>query len=261
MRVSLLPRLKAQGVANILERIKEQVLSRKSSLEALAEYPNLTSFAASGGAKAGSVAIAIDAELRRIAQNAGFPSNISQSSKAKFDENAAIWLGLNQDLKTGEALRDDVWAFIAIVLAPDLVAWRYTDKSRERFAGGVRNAFQRLWIRGTILDRGEGHPDRWGLIRHLSEDAMVQIFERPSIAGNPELARAVAEGWLKTAEKIGRSAMEDVMRNATKVLRLKNQVIDLTYLPLDELEKVVISAFELAIANLSKARLGKSQPT
>ena len=72
----------------------------------------------------------------------------------------------------------------------------FLDLSPKRFTGGVRNAFQRLWMRGSTLDRGEDRPDRWGLVRALSEDAMVQIFERASISSDARLARAVAEAWV-----------------------------------------------------------------
>lgn len=248
MRVSLLPRLRAHGVTTVLEKLKGTASSTKDSLDALRDYSALKSSAPSGGTRADGVAVAVAAELRRIAHKHGFPTVNTQSARAQFDQDAAIYLGQKEELKTGEALRDDVWAFMSAVLAPDVVAWRFTDQSRERFAGGVRNSFQRLWVRGTVLDRGESHPERWALIRELSEDAMVQIFERPSIGGNPVLALAIAEGWLKTAKKMGRGTMEYTMRGATKLLRLKNQIIDLAFLEIDELEVVVSSAFALAIS-------------
>lgn len=248
MRVSLLPRLKAHGVTIVLERLKDTASFSKCSLDVLREYSALKSSAPSGGTRADGVAVAVAAELRRIAQKSGFPAVNTQSARAQFDQDAAIYLGQKLELKTGEALRDDVWAFMSTVLAPDVVAWRFADQSRERFAGGVRNSFQRLWVRGTVLDRGESHPERWALIHELSEDAMVQIFERPSIGGNPTMALAIAEEWLKAAKKMGRGTMEYTMRSATKLLRLKNQIIDLAFLEGEELEAIVSSAFDLAIS-------------
>lgn len=258
MRVSLLPRLKACGVQTILEKLNDVGPSPRESLVALAESAALKSAAPSGGTRADSVAIAVTSELRRLAAqdtNASTPS--SQIARGLFDQKATIYLAQKLELQTGEALRDDVWAFMTTVLAPDVVAWRFagSDQSRERtqrFAGGVRNCFQRLWVRGTTLDRGEDHPQRWELVQQLTEDAMVQIFERASIGGNPPLAKAIAEGWLKTSKKAGRSAMEDIMRHATKVIRLKNQIIDLAYLSDEELEKVVSEAFDLAMIALKK---------
>ena len=247
--VPLLPRLKAHGVATILEKLKSESPSAKDSIDRLREYSALKTSASSGGTRADSVAVNVTAELRRIAQKAGFPTANTQVARAQFDQDAAIYLGQLEELKTGEALRDDVWAFMTTVLAPDIVAWRFTDKNRERvarFAGGVRNSFQRLWVRGTVLDRREGHAQRWELIKQLTEDAMVQIFERASIGGNPPFAMAIAEGWLRTASKVGRGPMEDVMRSATKILRMKNQIIDLGYLTSEELKGVVSDTFDTA---------------
>ncbi|HEJ1198502.1 TPA: hypothetical protein SLU47_000148 [Pseudomonas aeruginosa] len=251
-RVSLLPRLKAHGVSTILEGLKETSLDGKNGIELLSEYAAFKSIASSGGTRADTVAVGVTAELQRIAQRSGFPGTNSQSAKSQFDQEAAIYLAQKEELRSGEALRDDVWAFMTTVLAPNIVAWRFADKSRERvprFAGGVRNAFQRLWVRGTILDRGEEAPERWELVQQLTEDAMVQIFERASIGGNPPLAKAVAEGWLRTAEKVGRGPMEDIMRSATKVIRVKNQIIDLAYLSSEELNQVVSETFDLAAAS------------
>ncbi|BCG23962.1 hypothetical protein TUM18999_21530 [Pseudomonas tohonis] len=250
-RVSLLPRLKAHGITTILERLKEVPPGGKTGIDLLSEYASLKSIAPSGGARADAVAVDVAVELRRIAQRSGFPNTNSQSARSQFDQEAAIYLAQKKELKSGEALRDDVWAFMATVLAPDVVAWRFADNSRERvarFAGGVRNAFQRLWVRGTILDRGDEAPERWELVKQLTEDAMVQIFERASIGGNPPLANAVAECWLRTAEKVGRGPMEDIMRSATKVIRVKNQIIDLAYLSPEELKRVISQIFDIATA-------------
>ncbi|UVE19408.1 DUF6339 family protein [Pseudomonas sp. LS44] len=253
MRVPLLPRLKAHGVATILERLKETAPAARDGIDLLSEYAALKSSAPSGGARADAVAVDITVELRKIAQKFGFPYANTQSARSLFDQEAAIYLAQKEELKSGEALRDDVWAFMSTILAPDVVAWRFADKSSERvarFAGGVRNSFQRLWVRGTVLDRGEGHPERWELIKQLTEDAMVQIFERASIGGNPPLAKALAEGWLKAGLIFGRGSMESIMRSATKILRLRNQIVDLAYLPPNELELIVSEAFETAGAAL-----------
>lgn len=246
MTVLLLPRLSAFGVSSILESASSTALTPAASRTILNERSAMLSFAASGGNRSEKQADIIGLKLREIASNDGFPDNPSQIAKSKFDHDAAIYLGPLPELSTGEALRDDIWSFIATVTAPDIVSWRFPDRATHRFAGGVRNAFQRLWIRGTTLDRGEDHENRWGLIRALSEDALVQIFERASIAGNRAMAMALAEGWLRTAGQIGRGAMEPVMRRATKLLRLRNEVLDVAGLPDNERDALIEECFELA---------------
>ncbi|WP_139391056.1 DUF6339 family protein [Aeromonas hydrophila] len=251
MRVLLLPRLKAHGVTTIIEQFRNEYPSARDGVNLLNEYASLKSSAPSGGVRADKVSVEITSSLRDIARDSGFPTNKSQSAKAMFDQKAAIFLGQREELKTGEALRDDVWAFMTTVLAPDIVMWRFTDKNRERFSGGVRNTFQRLWVRGTVLDRGGDHSNRWELINELTEDAMVQIFERASISSNYSLAKELAESWLKTERKFGRGPMEDIMRSAIKIVRVKNQIIDLSYLSSQELSLVVSKAFSFASAELT----------
>jgi hypothetical protein len=165
------------------------------------------------------------------------------AARGRFDTDCAIALVTCEDLASGEALRDDMWAFLAVVLTPHVVAWRFPDLQSHRFEGGVRNAFQRLWVRGTSLDRGEAHADRWGLVREMSEDAMVQIFERASISGEHCLSRNIAEDWVSTAAQIGRGRMEDVMRRTMKYIRVRNEIYDLASLEDDALHSEISRAF------------------
>lgn len=246
-RVSLLPRLKSLGVEAILNEAGDKDPQSVRSLDYLEDNSGLLSFAASGGSRHAQAAVAISRQLLDLARQCGYPHKSSAEGRARFDRLAAIALAMEPALMTGEALRDDVWAFLTTVVAPDVVAWRFPDRAVHRYAGGVRNAFQRLWVRGTILDRGEKHPERWGLIESLTEDALVQIFERASLSGNERLARAIAELWVETAGDIGRGAMEAVMRKATKLIRIRNEIIDLAVLPDADLLEEVRHCFRRAV--------------
>jgi hypothetical protein len=252
--VQLLPRLSPLGVAGVVESLRGGEHTPARSRQALEDFASTISFAASGGHRSEELAGELGARLREIAVLAGFPDNTSQVARVKFDHEAAINLATNADLATGESLRDDVWAYIATVIAPDVVAWRFPDKAAHRYEGGVRNAFQRLWMRGKVLDRGEGVDDRWNLVRLLSEDAAVQIFERSSIAGSKPLALALAEGWVRMAARVGRASMEPVMRRATKVVRVRNEIFDIASLVQGEREAMVSDCFEQAWA---AAQVGK----
>lgn len=253
MKVLLLPRLKKHGVKQILNELKKnENSSNKFKCMVAPFYKDLTSYAASGGAKSEGLVYEISKELHKIAQKFGFPNSTNKLSKSKFDQKVSIYLSNLEYLKTGEAFRDDIWAFITTIVVPDIVAWRFFEMPFERFAGGTRNTLQRLWLRGTILDRGESHADRWGLIYNLTEDAMVQIFERPSIASNPELAKSIAEEWCKRSTLLGKNRMEDIMRNAIKIIRIKNQIINLAYLAPLEMKIAVDEIFDLAVRNMSK---------
>lgn len=252
MSVLLLPRLTRFGVSSVLDAVGSSPFTSTGARSVLNDGASMLSYAASGGSRSEELAENVGRAIREIALESGFPDNPSQVARSKFDHKAAVCLASRPDLHTGEFLRDDVWAYIATVVAPDIVCWRFPDCAPHRFEGGVRNAFQRLWSRGAVLDRGAHHEDRWELVRALSEDAAVQIFERASIAGNRRLAIALAEGWVRMAAKIGRGNMEQAMRRATKLVRLRNEIVDLGGLSESELGAVVTSCFDLAWQSIER---------
>jgi hypothetical protein len=180
-----------------------------------------------------------------MAQQHGFGADGGgRSGHAGFDASASAWLTDHPLLGSGEALRDDVWSFVGVVLAPDIVHWRFGTSS-ERYHGGIRNTFQRLWMRGQALDRGVGSADRWHLVDQLTEDALVQITERPSIGGDAILASALAEAWVRGSKVHGRGAMEAVMRRAALRTRIWNELRTLSSLPRSELAEIMDTAMEV----------------
>lgn len=250
MSVRLLPRLTALGVTTILDSVGTGSLTPTNARSIVEDGACMLSFAASGGSRSEDLANCVGSAIREIALKSGFPDNQSQVARSMFDRDAAIYLASHPDLGSGEQLRDDVWAYLTTVLLPDIVAWRFPDRAPHRFSGGVRNTLQRLWSRGRVMDRGEEHTERWGLVRSLSEDAAVQIFERASIGGSKLLAMAVAERWVSMAAEIGRGRMEPIMRRATKLVRLRNEIVDIAGLPDEARRTIVASCFELARQSL-----------
>lgn len=247
MTVSLFPRLDALCVEQCLTHLDELIEQAGHPLTE-ERLPAGTGWAAIGG---GQVSMGLLSDLRSLlaeaARQCGFPDRGSVSDRARFDSLAAAALADFHPLASGEADRDDVWAFIATVLVPDIVAWRFASRSGERFEGGVRNAFQRLWMRAWALDRGEEAGDeRWRFIELLTEDAMVQLTERPSLGADRGLSLAIASAWAETAESVGSSAMQEVMRKAIIDLRIRNEVQMLAALADEDLERHVGRVFAKA---------------
>lgn len=183
--------------------------------------------------------------LVSVAEEFGFGTREARATQARFDAALGAWLIQQPLLRTGEALRDDVWTFIGVVMAPDIVHWRF-GKSRERYLGGIRNTFQRLWMRARVLDRGDEAEERWGLLESLTEDALVQITERPSIGADSVLSKELAEAWVRASSRLGRSQMEDVMRLAILRLRIRNEIRSLSLLHRGELERLLDQFFDSA---------------
>lgn len=256
--VTLLPRLRQIAVDHLLDEYGDEP-SLSSSLDFVSKSPETMSYAPSGGSPLRKESFA---EIRRLlvsaAEKGGFPEISSTKGRAQFDTDVTILLGEHPLFVPPETLRDDIWAFLATVVAPDIVKWRFGTSSRERYHGGVRNAFQRLWMRAWSLDRGEKADNRWGLIDELTEDAFVQIVERPSIGGDPRIARALGEGWVRMAERTGRGAMEAIMRRAVVAFRLRNQIQVLAALNDAELVQAVDDAFERARVSLNVEAVGNT---
>jgi len=244
--VLLLPRLPLMHAAQLLESFEITPPSPVSTCKDLDAFADRITYAPSGGHPSPEKAIELASGLREIACGCGCPDTGNQESRSRFDVEATKYLASHPLLHSGESLRDDVWACLAMVFLPDVVGWRFGGYPRERYLGGVRNALQRLWVRGVTLDRGEAAEDRWELVEKLSEDGMVQIFERASISGHDLLARVIAEAWVQTEDQVPPGTMEDIMRQAMIVIRLRNEVYDFPGMKPSILMEEVCAVFSLA---------------
>jgi hypothetical protein len=239
-----MPRLSLHGVRRLLasaELMQAPWRDRRAAAERWTTLPPV------GGAVAGEAALAVLAEdLLTIAIASGFPDDDRQA--AVFDAEAAVLLGQGGHMRESDALRDDVWAFVATVLLPEIVRWRFGSKE-ERYRGGVRNVFQRLWLRAMALDRGpQAGEDRWVLVRALNEDAIAAIIERPGLAGSRAVSRALGERWSQERLTAGPGGLEDRMRSVARNLLVTNQVMRLELLGSADLEAEIDRLFVSAAA-------------
>ena len=249
----LLPRLPSIAVDRILDRFLHMDVSQWPTFDPQ-DLPRAIQFAATGGSRASAPKLqALHDGIFKTASNCGMARKRVPNRHARFDLEAAALFVDNSLLSDSEALRDEFWSFVGVVMAPQVVYWRF-GRSRKRYSGGVRNTFQRLWLRARVLDRGAEHEDRWGLLAALTEDALVQIMERPSIGADPTLARSLAEAWLRAAERFGRSKMEDIMRRTSLLVRVQNEIRSLATLNRASLAPLLDSVFDSAGAAIEKER-------
>ena len=145
--------------------------------------------------------------LRKIAIEFGFPSSLNREAAHHFDNSVGIYLFENMHISAHEASQPAIWQFICSVLVPDLVRWRFpgdpvSGTSVERFIGGRRNAFGRLWWRAFILkNKSVSTNDEYELMKALGEDELVQLMERPAVFGDRRLVKAVAEAFVSESKK------------------------------------------------------------
>ena len=248
----LLPRIPLPAA----NRLLEDFLGESDWSFDATKLPDATRFAPTGGTRATSAQLrSLRDGLIERARPCGFGQDGERKDFARFDSEVAAWLADLDFLHDSEALRDDVWAFVAIAVAPDIVRWRF-GATPSRYRGGIRNAFQRLWLRGRTLDRGRGSRDRWQLVNALTEDAFVQILERPGLSAYPELARAIAEAWLRATKRYSKG-MEGIMRRATLRIRIQNEIRLLTLVGATPLAELLDRIFDDASSTCASKPQGR----
>jgi hypothetical protein len=152
-----------------------------------------------------------------------------------FDGVCARLLHERLDISPHEASEDDAWSYLTCCWLLDVAVWRWggIGDSERRFRGDVnRNTFRRLWWRAEVLG-----PDVD--LTRLGEDELVNIMERPTIASNRPLARALAAAFLARVEIGDDQARMTLMREAGKRLVRLTPIIDFHSLDQVELSTVV----------------------
>jgi hypothetical protein len=184
-----------------------------------------------------------------LARSCGYPAGDTREAKAIFDAKCAAWLVTNWPAISGEALRTDTWNYVTVVMLPHIAKWRFPKLKAERISGNIqRNVFGRLWLRGRAFDRGHTHGERWGLLGALLEDTFVAIMERPSLSGNPAIARKIGEVWVHYAETIPAGVLESTHREVMKRLLVLHTCYNLDVLSDSNLERVIVDTYRSTVA-------------
>jgi hypothetical protein len=210
-----LPRPVAEHLAR-----ERGLLDREASQAATGvDHPELYYTATGGRRIEQQELIRLRESIVRCATTCGYPADAEEDARAVFDRDASIVLHGAMNISPNEASRPGVWEFITCVLLCDVVRWRFPGGAdgtpSERFLAGRRNTFQRLWWRAFVLS-DPGVADPYCLIRLLGEDELVQIMERPFLAGTGPLARAVARQLLDVSAGHRSVSRRHLIREAQK---------------------------------------------
>jgi hypothetical protein len=179
-------------------------------------------FAALGGAKASEQHLgALRAALLEVAERAGYPNERgTRASRERFDLECAVVLRDQMQIVAAEAASIDVWAFLGVMLLPDLCFWRFPNPPQDRVIGPdlTRHTFARVWWRAhQLADLGPST----GLtaLGAIPESVMNQIFERRAIGGNRNLVRGVARTLISTQDRWPEIPRRRLVRESTRRLR------------------------------------------
>lgn len=167
--------------------------------------------------------------VRAVAAENGYPTQRAASVRElgrvltsihAFDILVSIQLHRQLRIHPHEASKEGVWEFFTCVLLPDVVRWRFPGSGKtveERFLGGARNVFSRLWWRAYLLS-DTNQPDPYRFLKYLSEDELVQITERPLLGFNERLSKLTVEAFMEIMDRHKRAPRMELMREFQKHL-------------------------------------------
>ena len=201
-------------------------------------------------------------EVKETAIRFGFP--LKKKSYLDFEfEIAKIFFSSpflwndNDGNPTGEALRNNFWAYLTILLLPDIATWRWgfpkdnipTKAWSVRMrGGGIRNTFQRIFRRVVSFDKGKNFSDseRLELIPQLNEDEFQAIIERTSLSASPKISIFCAEEIIsrKPNENISDKMKQFIYRKSSIDLTAYGKVQALDLLNDYELKDLIFNVFK-----------------
>ncbi|MGW4777225.1 DUF6339 family protein [Streptomyces filamentosus] len=247
--VYLYPRLLPAAATGLREEYLQRSVEHLRDRSALS-HPAVF-YAATGGArlperKLGSLRDAVLA----CAVEHGYPAKHGRKQAAGFDINVATILHRDSGIIPAEAVAGDLWAFLSLVVLPDVSAWRFSELHRDRVLGTdvTRHVFGRLWWRAHLLYDEDGErEDLYASLSVLGESDFDQIYaRRTSIGGSPHLVRAIVRVW-QTLD-IPPNAERQVLRDfLMRVLRL-NAFISFDSLPAEVLDEELEGVFRESLS-------------
>ncbi|WP_280435969.1 DUF6339 family protein [Nocardia carnea] len=132
-----------------------------------------------------------------LAKESGFPAEHSVDQRSDFDLKLARMLHQEMRIAPAEAAAGDVWAFIALVVLPDVSKWRYPSLVGDRVLGTdlTRHVFGRMWWRAQLVYT-PSDPDPYAALHVLGEAAFDQIYaRRNALGGSPHLIKSILRVW------------------------------------------------------------------
>jgi hypothetical protein len=221
----------------------------------------LAIFSTTGGNRASEPLLrTIQEQIRECATRSGYPHPLQDSSRRLFDAESGKILHRTMQITPAEASSQAVWSFLACIMLPDVVRWRFPGgddgTAIERFLGGIRglrNTFGRVWWRAYTLYQA-GNENAYEFLDRLGEDELVQIMERPNLAGNLLLVRQVCRTFLDTTGQYKEISRSELLRDAMKRLRRLLPIISFETIDQHALESFVQEIFQESASSLTASR-------
>ncbi len=192
----LFPRLLAVTAKPMHEKYRDLKLAELTR-HAATNHPSSV-YVATGGDRVSEETLAqLRALVLELAGDAGFPEESTRKLRGSFDLRLAAALHSKMGVVPAEAASGDVWAFMALVLLPDVAYWRYPLPPGDRVLGTdlTRHTFGRMWWRAQLVHSPD-EPDPYAALKIFGEDAFDQIYtRRRALGGSPHVVKAILRTW------------------------------------------------------------------
>ncbi|MGA5196218.1 DUF6339 family protein [Streptomyces exfoliatus] len=192
----LYPRLLTQQARQLFDEYRDLTAGELADRVAFS-HPSAV-YVATGGDRVPEARLReLRAAVVELAERAGFPHSSDRAHNAEFDLALAALLHSETGMVPAEAASRDAWAFLALVLLPDVAYWRYPNPPKDRVLGTdlTRHVFGRLWWRAQLV-RSSDESTPYEALKILGEAAFDQIYARRSaLGGSPHLVRAILRVW------------------------------------------------------------------
>ncbi|WP_133259384.1 DUF6339 family protein [Mycobacterium colombiense] len=239
----VLPRLAREQALQLLDEMLSADLEKISA--AMPDSSSRLTYTPVGGRRVTEEELReVRAAVVDLAQRHGMPNALKDS--AVFEGRAARLLHRMLPMTPNEAAHEEVWSFLTCCWLLDVALWRFgREADRRRFIGDVnRNAFRRLWWRSEVLGEDVA-------LEQLGEDELVNILERPTIAADRRLARAIAREFLFRVERGAADSRMKLMREAMKRFVRMTPFTSFAAMDDKQLQFIVEDTFDAAAAAIA----------
>lgn len=237
------PRLDRAAAMGMLDDLLTPDLARLTL--AMPNRPAVVTYSPNSGARINDQELQ---ELRvavvALASEYGMPQ--PQSNFQEFEGRAAKLVHEMLLMTPHEFASEESWSYITCCWLLDVAVWRFGHNAdRRRFIGDVnRNTFRRMWWRADVLGTEID-------LTQLGEDELVNITERPTVAADRRLARAVAREFLARVDRGEADSRMLLMREVMKRLLRLTPFVSFAALSESNVEGVVEEIFDRAAAGLA----------
>lgn len=253
MAITYFPRLNTPHASAIIESLKNKSVLEAAESAAV-EHESSYDYATALKKVDRNQLLNLREKIVEIAKKSGYPASLKKGEGRDFDYETAHLLDASLELIPSEAANTEVWNFFTLVLLPDVAMWRYPNTNNnphfERWIGTPRNVFRKLWWREAVLGRE--------LNTQIGEDESVAIMERPNLAANPSVARAMVKAFIKVRENLEHGSRSDLMRACALRTRSVYAITTFEVLSEKEIDELIFQIFtEARKSFIAKADVNK----